>query len=77
MRSGNELFVSGDHIYADIDGRRIKVVKFSKGFRERLEKLYNKGYHLVSSKVRFIVAWKGKADEEETAVLLPDISFRR
>ena len=42
-----------------------------------LEKLSAKGYHPVNGEVRFVVAWKEKNDLEETAVLLPNLHFKK
>lgn len=35
------------------------------------------GYAPYDAVIRFICAWKGSTDEEETAVILPDIYLRR
>ncbi len=32
-----------------------------------------KGYHVKNVKICYIVAWRGQDDEEETAVMLPEI----
>lgn len=42
-----------------------------------LEKLLAKGYRPCGGEVRFVVAWKGENDKEETAVLLPDLHFKK
>ena len=36
-----------------------------------------KGYKITSATVRYIVAWKGKDDEEESAVILADLRLCR
>ena len=55
----------------------MRVAKFSKSFVEKLQNLKQKGYSPVVGNVRFIVAWKSDEDEEETPVLLTDISFKK
>ena len=32
---------------------------------------------MIDAEVRFIVAWKSQDDTEETAIILPDIKFRK
>jgi hypothetical protein len=41
--------------------------------REELHGWAEKGYYVKSAKINFIVAWKGKEDAEETAVILPEL----
>lgn len=36
-----------------------------------------KGYELVSAEVRFVVAWKNKDAEQETAVVLPNVLLKK
>jgi ATP-dependent DNA helicase RecQ len=52
------------------------LVKFSKKFTEELRKLIGNGYSPNYANVRFIVAWKGKEDTVESAIILPNITFR-
>ena len=35
------------------------------------------GYRPCGGEVRFVVAWKGESDKEETAVLLPNLHFQK
>lgn len=44
---------------------------------DTLEKLKDKGYSPKSAEVRFVVAWKGEEDTEETPIVLVDIYFER
>ena len=55
-------------------GERVACV--SKQVRKELLEWSEKGYQAESAKVSFIVAWKGKEDTEETAVLLPELTLR-
>ena len=77
LRSGKELKVDDIYLTAELNGRDVRVAKFSKSFVEKLQNLRQKGYLPVVGEVRFIVAWKGEEDEEETPVLLTDISFKK
>lgn len=52
------------------------IVSLSKDGREIVDKLIKSEYRPYDAVVHFICAWKGKDDKEESAVILPDISFR-
>lgn len=77
LRSGDALQLEGEYLYAVIDGKLVKVLKFSKAFKDKLESLKEKGYEPSSATIRFILAWKGKEDENETAIILPDLCLIR
>ena len=56
------------------------VAKVSTRMRDSLLDWEAKGYHVVSSTVRFVVAWRSKEapkDSPETAVMLPEIKLVR
>lgn len=75
LRSGTSLKIDDVYLSAELHGRDVRVAKFSKAFVETLEKLKTKGYVPTSSEVRFIVAWKGEEDDQETPIILTDIHF--
>ena len=77
MRSGTSLKIDDVYLSAQLHGRDVRVAKFSKAFVEKLERLKNKGYVPTSSEVRFIVAWKGEEDDQETPILLTNIHFQK
>ncbi len=77
LRSGINLNFDGEYLTVERNGRNVRVAKFSKAFLETLAKLKEKGYSPISSQIRFIVAWKGKDDSEETPVLLLDIYLEK
>ena len=77
LQSGDSLLTENEYLSAVIDGKIVKVVKFSKAFRGNLEKLKEKGYEPFTAKIRFISAWKGKEDETETAIVLPDLYLKK
>lgn len=75
--SGTKLGLSNGFLTAKLNGREFRVVKLSKACCENLAGFEKKGYSAVSAEARFTVAWKGKEDSEETAVLLADIRLKR
>ena len=77
LQSGTELYFDGEYLRAELDGRRIRVLKYSKSFIQRLKEMEEKGYIPHTAQVRFIVAWKGVNDETENAVILPDLYLRQ
>ena len=77
LRSGTKLKMDDVYLVAELNGRDVRVAKLSKAFVETLEKLKDKGYSPKSAEVRFVVAWKGEEDTEETPILLTDICFEK
>ena len=77
LHSGIKLKIDDVYLSAELDGRDVRVAKFSKAFVESLEKLKDKGYTPTSADVRFIVAWKSKEDEEETPIILANIYLKK
>ncbi|MDD4125973.1 MAG: 3'-5' exonuclease, partial [Eubacteriales bacterium] len=77
LYSGIALSVFDCYLSAEINGKSVRVVKFSKEFINNLEMLKSKGYEPVNARIGFIVAWKGEEDEDESAVILPVLNFRK
>ena len=50
-----------------------KIATLSKQAFGTLKEWENKGYAVQAAKVNYIVAWKGQGEENETAVLLPEL----
>lgn len=81
LLSGTGLFVSGDYLYAETGGRRVKVLRFSSAFRTQLSRMVSKGYLPVKAKVRFKVFWSyeeptgetGSPTRSEIMIVLPDL----
>lgn len=73
LRSGDPLELEWGYLTAQLDGRTVRIAKLSKNRLAELDELRGKGYYPVSAYVRFVVAWKGKDDDGETAVLLADV----
>ncbi len=77
IRSGDALEVDGNYLAASLDGRRVRVAKFSKAFIQKLSELALKGCRPQFAKARYVVAWKKEGEEQETAVVLPDLYLSR
>lgn len=77
LHSGMSLSVKDEFLYAELNGRTVRVAKLSKARMAEIEKLNEKGYGPYGGEVRFVVAWKGEDDKEETAVLLPNLHFKK
>lgn len=73
LRSGMHLEIKGNCLYHG----QTAVLQFSQAFYQNLRKLTAGGYTPYDAVIRFICAWKGSTDEEETAVILPDIYLER
>ena len=77
LRSGTKLKFDDVYLVAELNGRDVRVAKLSKAFVETLEKLKEKGYSPKSADARFVVAWKGEEDTEETPIILADMYFTK
>lgn len=67
----------GNQLFSIAICRKIMYNVNDKFLYAELEKLLAKGYRPCGGEVRFVVAWKGENDKEETAVLLPDLHFKK
>lgn len=77
LRSGDILQLEENNLSAVIDGKLVRIVKYSKAFNEKLGNLKAKGYIPSFATIRFVLAWKGKDDEKETAIILPDLHLSK
>lgn len=77
LHSGMLLSLDGDYLSAEVYNRTVRVAKLSKARIAELEKLAQRGFSVSSAEVRFVVAWKGEDDLEETAVMLPSLHLKR
>ncbi len=77
LKGGTHLFVKGNRLYVQVDGKLQSVLQFSAKCNKNVKRLTASGYKPYDAVVRFICAWKGKQDTEESAVILADIYFRR
>ena len=67
------LHVDGEYMTAEVNDRTVRILKLSKACISQLSELEAKGYRPTHAETRFIVAWKGEEDTEETAIVLPNI----
>ena len=76
LYAGKKLYYNGDGLSIDEDYKR-RVVYFSASFKNRLSRLYERGFTVFSSKVNHIVYWKDKMDVEspEVKIVLPSLQF--
>ncbi len=64
------------------DGNRLMgpggmpVLRFSKAFIARLERLRKRGYVISGGRIRYILAWKGQEEPREIPIVLPEITLR-
>lgn len=77
MKSGDELYIEGNVLNAVFNGKTYSLVRFSKKFENVIANFRVQGYYPKSVKIRFIVAWTGEGDSEETALILPEVCFGR
>lgn len=74
LRAGMKLLPVRDGLRSE-EGETL--VRYSAAFRERLSALERQGYQVRDGEIRYIVAWQAEEDEEETAILLPDIRLQK
>lgn len=75
LKSGTHLMIRGNRLYLQSGEKLLPVLQFSSKCNETVKQLISSGYTPYDSVIRFICAWKGKEDTEETAVILADIYF--
>lgn len=78
LQSGDALTFEDGYFYT-VPNRRA-VAKLSVSMQNTLSVWHDRGYHVTSASVRFVVAWKPKDDPKEaseTAVLLIDMELRK
>lgn len=79
LRAEQPLHLLADGLAAECGPNKAlqPVVKYSRAFSERLEKLRTAGYEPHSASVRFVVMWRGEEHPDETAVVLPTLVLRK
>ncbi len=77
LRSGKALTVRSPFLLATTSTGITPVVKLSHAFCERIATLQQQNFKPTAATINFILAWKAKEDKEETAVLLPSVTFTR
>ncbi|MBP5401345.1 MAG: RecQ family ATP-dependent DNA helicase [Bacteroidales bacterium] len=74
LRSGQTLYFDNGCLRLP-SGESVSII--SNKMRNELQHWFEKGYFVQSAKINFIVAWKGKEESEETAVLLPELMLKK
>lgn len=74
---GMELTIEEDGLSYYGNGDRVPVVQYSQRYRQQIQHYREMGYHPVSARIRFVVAWKNKDTQRTNVVVLPDITYRR
>ena len=69
------LRLVGVYLSVTVNVVECRAAKLSKKCLGELDRLNAKGYLPVRASIRFIVAWRGKEDSDETAVILADIDL--
>jgi len=77
VHSGQPLFFTDGFFTSEIDSRTVRVGKISKAFSQKLQKLQEKGYVISRCETRFVVAWQGEGDSEESAIILPSVTMTK
>lgn len=73
LRSGQPLYFDNGYLRL-ASGESMTCI--SNKMRNELQYWFEKGYFVQSAKINFIIAWKGKEETEETAVLLPELVLK-
>lgn len=78
LRAGEKLQYKTNYLFACQS--KTPACKLSQKMQGEINQWVEKGYYVSSASIRFIVAWKPKeapADEEETAVILADLTLEK
>lgn len=71
------LSVNNASLFARVNGQNLCAAKFSQKMIGEIQKLAERGYTPYAAKIKFIVAWKCKADKKNYPVPLVDLYFRK
>ena len=77
LKSGDHLAVDNYQLYGQVDDKVRPVLQFSAKCNKDIKELMMSGYYPYDAVIRYICAWKGKEDTEETAVILADIHLHK
>ena len=81
LHSGTALQVIEDRLYTDVNGYTQQVGRFSEAFRQKIDKLVQKGYTIRSCQVRYLLFWRYENPNQtdaapkflETPIVLPEV----
>ncbi len=74
LQSGDKLMFKNNSCYTT-DNK--EILKFSKAFVIRLEKLKQNGYEINSVKINFIIFWQKENNKKEVKIILPEIYLNK
>ncbi|MBR4837715.1 MAG: RecQ family ATP-dependent DNA helicase [Bacteroidales bacterium] len=74
MRNGMPLFLNNGYLCSDTG---VRLIAFSAKFKTELLSWEEMGYKIKSASINYILAWKGKEDKEETAIILPCLTLKK
>lgn len=74
MRSGNMLRYANGILY---DQSARQIARISKKMSQELADWESNGYFVNSAKIEYIVAWHEKGEEEDIAVILPELRLQK
>ena len=77
LRSGTELRWRDGYFYVSQNGHDLLVGRISSGMKNKLASFTEKGYSVEQIHVQFCLYWKGKEDEKETMIFLPELYLTR
>lgn len=77
LRSGMKLSIGQNGMNVTTQNGTTKALVFSQKFRDEIQRLNRMGYYPYMGKIRFVLAWKGPEDEDECAIILPEVYFRK
>lgn len=72
--SGESLLVNGDGC---LNKEEHPIIKFSKEFISRVERIKAQGFEPKGAKVNYILYWKKEGCEEEIKIVLPELYFHK
>ena len=74
LRSGDGLKYSKGYL---ISQQGDFIACLSKARKQQMEELYQKGYHVISAQVSYILAWRPREEPQEVAVCLANIILQK
>lgn len=77
LHSGSELYWDEGNLLASKGKQESRVAMISRTSMEQIELLRSRGFEVYRAEIRQMVYWKGKEDEEESLILLPNIYLRK
>jgi ATP-dependent DNA helicase RecQ len=74
LQSGDELSILNE---AELGYNENRIVKYSGTFKDKLDRLHQKGYRPTSARVNYVVYWKNPANGTVSRIILPVIVLNK